>query len=198
MAALPAPDIVLSERLVLCETALSDDAGGKISSESNQASACDVLQLAARKAVGCAVGDGLVEGGYLECSCMQLYVFSGLQTEYLIFFVLFCNAAEPSLVLSPDCKNLAVKEPCSRRICLLSAQDGFKEVLTTLEPLPVEKDGDIVADTVLNCSWSTDSKLLLVACKSSAVYLFDRLVACIWARCLEVRSTVKASKTPYA
>lgn len=80
-------------------------------------------------------------------------------------------------MLSPDCKHLAVKEPCSRRICLLSAQDGFKEVLTTLEPLPVEKDGDIVADTVLSCCWSTDSKLLLVACKSSAVYLFDRLVA---------------------
>jgi hypothetical protein len=92
-------------------------------------------------------------------------------------FCSFANAAEPSLVLSPDCKHLAVKEPCSRRICLLSAQDGFKEVLTTLEPLPVEKDGDIVADTVLSCSWSTDSKLLLVACKSSAVYLFDKWVA---------------------
>lgn len=85
-----------------------------------------------------------------------------------------CAAAEPSLVLSPDCKHLAVKEPCSRRICLLSAQDGFKEVLTTLEPLPVARDGDVVADTVLSCSWSADSKLLLVACKSSAVYLFDR------------------------
>lgn len=88
----------------------------------------------------------------------------------------FCPAAEPSLVLSPDCKHLAVKEPCSRRICLLSAQDGFKEVLATLEPLPVSRDGDVVADTVLSCSWSADSKLLLVACKSSAVYLFDRYV----------------------
>jgi hypothetical protein len=87
---------------------------------------------------------------------------------------LLCAAAEPSLVLSPDCKHLAVKEPCSKRICLLSAQDGFKEVLTTLEPLPIAQDDDVVADTVLSCSWSADSKLLLVACKSSAVYLFDR------------------------
>lgn len=77
-------------------------------------------------------------------------------------------------MLSPDCKHLAVKEPCSRRICLLSAQDGFKEVLTTLVPLPVSHDGEIIADTVLSCSWSADSRFLLVACKSSAVYLFDR------------------------
>lgn len=83
-------------------------------------------------------------------------------------------AAEPGLALSPDCKHLAVKEPCSRQVCLLSAQDGFKEVLTTLVPFPVSRDSEVVADTVLSCSWSADSKLLLIACKSSAVYLFDR------------------------
>lgn len=90
-----------------------------------------------------------------------------------------CIAAEPCLVLSPDCKHLAVKEPCSQRICLLAAHDSFKEVLTTLVPLPVSQDGEVVADTVLSCSWSADSKLLLVACKSSAVYLFDRCVAAV-------------------
>ena len=88
--------------------------------------------------------------------------------------LLSCCAAEPSLVLSPDCKHLAVKEPCSKRICLLSAQDGFKDVLTTLVPQPVSLDGERIADTVLSCSWSADSSLLLVACKSSAVYLYGR------------------------
>lgn len=81
------------------------------------------------------------------------------------------------MVLSPDCKHLAVKEPCSRRVCLLSAQEGgFKEVLTTLVPLPVALDGQVGADTILSCSWSADSRLLLLACKSSALYLFDRWV----------------------
>lgn len=89
MAALPAPDIVLSERLVLCEAALSDDAGGKLSSDSSQASACDLLQLAARKAVGCAVEDGVVEGGYLECSCMHLYISARLQNAYITSLGLF-------------------------------------------------------------------------------------------------------------
>lgn len=83
-------------------------------------------------------------------------------------------AAEPTVVLSPDCKHLAVKEPGSRRVCLLSAQDGFQQVLTTLEPFQVStEDGQVASDVVLSCSWSSDSKLLLLACRSSAVYLFD-------------------------
>lgn len=60
-------------------------------------------------------------------------------------------------------------------MCLLSAADGFKEVVASLEPLPVAAaDRGVVADVVLSVSWSTDSRLLLVACKSSAAYLFDK------------------------
>lgn len=69
---LPSPDVVLSEKLVLCETRLSDDIEAERSSALRQASICDVLQLAARKAVGCAVGDGVVEG--TSCAiCLQLH-----------------------------------------------------------------------------------------------------------------------------
>jgi hypothetical protein len=112
------------------------------------------------------------------------------------------HAGEPALALSPDCKVLAVREPCSRRVCLLSAADGFKEAVASLVPLPVcqaldnssssssstgtvgaagsgsvgdgASEGVLRPDVVLSCSWSTDSRLLLVACKSSAVYLYDR------------------------
>lgn len=60
---LPAPDVVLSERIVLCETALGEDSDVSLSSSGSQApTVCDVLQLAARKRVGCAVGEGVVEG----------------------------------------------------------------------------------------------------------------------------------------
>jgi hypothetical protein len=68
---LPAPDIVLSERLVLCETRLSDDAESGRDSSGNQASVCDVLQLAACKAVGCGVDGGAVEGKDTACMCIQ-------------------------------------------------------------------------------------------------------------------------------
>jgi hypothetical protein len=69
MASLPAPDTVLSERLVLCETRLSDDVECERSSALSQTSVCDVLQLAARKAVGCAVGDVVVEGNCSASAC---------------------------------------------------------------------------------------------------------------------------------
>lgn len=59
-------------------------------------------------------------------------------------------------------------------MCLLSAADGFKDVVSTFEPLPFTRDGAVLADSVLSCAWSADSRLLLVACTSSAVYLLDR------------------------
>eukprot|EP00878_Enallax_costatus_P035802 GHUV01040026.1.p1 GENE.GHUV01040026.1~~GHUV01040026.1.p1 ORF type:complete len:222 (+),score=50.57 GHUV01040026.1:142-807(+) len=137
---LPAPDVVLHERILLCESKLDtqDTADNSLAEAS---STCRVLRIAARKAVGCE-DDATYE-------------------------------AEPASILSPDCKSLAVKEPCSRRVCLLSASDGFKETRSTFVPLPVARDGEITADTVLSCSWSHDSQLLLVACNSSAVYLLD-------------------------
>jgi hypothetical protein len=106
-----------------------------------------------------------------------------------------CTCAdEPALGLSPDGKHLAVKEPCSRRVCLLSAQDGFKEVQAALVPLDVASEGQVVADTVLSCSWSADSSLLLVACRSSAVYLFDRCVD----RSAACRAVPEACEMPHS
>lgn len=60
---LPVPDVYLSERIILTETKLSDNVEFDASSVGAPASACDVLQLAARKAVGCAVEEGVAEGG---------------------------------------------------------------------------------------------------------------------------------------
>lgn len=61
-ASLPSPDVYLSERIILCETKLQSDLDASLNSGVAPATVCDVVQLAARKAVGCAVGDGAVEG----------------------------------------------------------------------------------------------------------------------------------------
>ncbi|WIA15951.1 hypothetical protein OEZ85_012693 [Tetradesmus obliquus] len=137
---LPTPDVVLHERILLCENRINEQDAQEDSRSAEGASVCGVLHLAAQKAVGCGGQEAL---------------------------------AEPALFLSPDCKTLAVKEPLGRNVCLLSAHDGFKEISSTFVPLPVTRDGEVAADVVLSCSWSPDSRLLLVACRSSAVYLVD-------------------------
>jgi len=63
-ASLPSPDVYLSERIILCETKLQSDLDASSNSGIAAATVCDVVKLAARKAVGCAVGDGAVEGEF--------------------------------------------------------------------------------------------------------------------------------------
>lgn len=50
---LPTPDVVLHERILLLENKLDRENGSEVRSNTQQSSVCGVLQLAARKAVGC-------------------------------------------------------------------------------------------------------------------------------------------------
>lgn len=79
----------------------------------------------------------------------------------------------PCLYLAPDCRALAVREPGSQRVVLLSAQDRFQEPIGTFQPPPAPGDGS-GGDLIRHCSWSGDSTQLLVTCQSSCVYLIDR------------------------
>ena len=79
------------------------------------------------------------------------------------------------LSLSPDSKSLAIRDSSRRRVALLSVDDGFQEVASTFEVPPYKRqDGQTAADTIISCCWSGDSKLLLLACRSSALYVLDR------------------------
>jgi hypothetical protein len=50
---LPTPDVVLHERILLCENRINEQDVQDNSRTSEAASVCGVLQLAAQKAVGC-------------------------------------------------------------------------------------------------------------------------------------------------
>lgn len=49
---LPVPDVVLHERILLCESTL-DSQDSAVNPAADAAGTCDVLRIAARKAVGC-------------------------------------------------------------------------------------------------------------------------------------------------
>jgi hypothetical protein len=77
-ATLPAPDVVLSERLLVCEAHLHDAGTAQAdvdhASLDGTGSVCGVLQAAASKAVGCAVaGQAVVEGESVDGAvrCVQ-------------------------------------------------------------------------------------------------------------------------------
>lgn len=71
MASLPAPDVLLSERVVVCEARLPDYRADADQGSRQAASVCGVLQIAARKAVGCAAVDAAVVAGELLMQCEQ-------------------------------------------------------------------------------------------------------------------------------
>jgi hypothetical protein len=79
------------------------------------------------------------------------------------------------LALSPDSSSLAIRDSSRRRVTLLIADDGFREVSSTFEVPPYQRpDGQTAADEIISCRWSGDSKLLLLACRSFALYVLDR------------------------